>query len=194
MKKRVGLYLLLVIGPMFILNGCDKDDDDNDDNNNQTVLVLGQSYQGGKIAYILQSNDQGYDAKVQHGLIVSASDLGTLITWSNGSFITTGATGADIGTGNANTNKIVSSQGTGNYAARLCYDLVSGGYSDWYLPSSGELYQLYLNKSAIGMPDEEWWSSTEFSPEGATSIYFGNGSSLPTYKDFNTRVRAVRSF
>jgi hypothetical protein len=191
MKNRACFYLLLVLGSIFILtNSCKKDED----NENQKDLIVGQNYQGGIIAYVLVSGDPGYNLKVQHGLIVSPSDQGTSVVWYNGSFISTGATGQDIGTGNENTNKIVASQGAGNYAAKICYDLVSGGYSDWYLPSVGELQKLYLNKSAIGMPDEEWWSSTEFSEAGANSIYFGNGSTLPTTKDFNTRVRAVRSF
>jgi hypothetical protein len=55
-----------------------------------------------------------------------------------------------LGTGNANTNTVVSNQGAGNYAAKLCSDLVLGSYSDWYLPSKDELNKLFLNKTAIG--------------------------------------------
>jgi hypothetical protein len=46
--------------------------------------------------------------------------------------------GTVIGTGNTNTNLIVAVQGNGNYAAKICYDLVLNGYSDWFLPSRDE--------------------------------------------------------
>jgi hypothetical protein len=61
------------------------------------------------------------------------------IPWNNGDFVKTGATETAIGTGKANTQKIVDIQGNGSYAAKLCSDLTQGGYSDWFLPSKDEL-------------------------------------------------------
>jgi hypothetical protein len=158
-------------------------------------VLIGKDYQGGKIAYILQSGDPGYDANVAHGLIAAPSDQSAGIMWYNESYTTTGATETALGTGNTNTNTIVTNQGSGSYAAQLCADLVLEGYSDWYLPSKDELNKLYLNKVAVGgFASAVYWSSTEYNNNFAWVQYFGSG-----YQDYFSkynagRVRAVRSF
>ena len=39
------------------------------------IWKVGQNYKGGKIGYILQAGDPGYDANVPHGLIAAEADL-----------------------------------------------------------------------------------------------------------------------
>ena len=167
-----------------------------------TNLGIGDSYQGGKIAYILVTGDPGYDANVRHGLIAAPSDQGTA-AWGCGgdqgdgvlpSF--TGATHVAIGKGNQNTIDIMNGCATAGIAARLCGDLVLGGYSDWYLPSKDELNQLYLNRVAIGgFADYYYWSSTESDFFGAWSFLFSTGTAdYTTNKDNTFYVRAVRAF
>ena len=161
---------------------------------------IGEEYGGGVIFHLWKDN-----AGVEHGLIVALTDQSISQAWSN-------VTSAEIGTsaqsswdGLSNSNAIVGQAGHTSSAAKLCLDLVSGGQSDWYLPSIQELNMLWNNyytvarvlsqiSGAAQLSNSYYWSSSELNTSYAWSFGFGNGSSNNLVKYGSLYVRAVRAF
>ena len=161
------------------------------------ALAVGDAYQGGKIAYILQPADPGYVAGQTHGLIAAPADRATGLRWYNGTDVVTGATGTALGTGLANSDAIVAVQGApaAGYAAGWARAYRGGGYADWYLPSKDELNKLFLNQAAIGgFGPNYYWSSSEFDAGTAWTQAFDLSSQYAYAKNGPSYVRAVRSF
>jgi hypothetical protein len=68
-------------------------------------------------------------------------------------------------------------------------------YGDWFLPSKGELNQMYVNKTAIGgFASGGYWSSSESAADVAWVQGFDDGFQVNTTKAVTSYVRPVRAF
>jgi hypothetical protein len=125
--------------------------------------------------------------------------------WGGGFFGTrVDGTGTGIGKGKSNTEKIVAKYGNTepdgrktDYAAKLCSDLVYGGYDDWFLPSKDELNQMVINLDKIGGFSDyynTYWSSSEYSGINAWNQNFNGGGQYYHSKEYGYKVRPVRAF
>ena len=166
------------------------------------IRSIGDPYQGGIIAYLLQSDDKGYEASQQHGLIVALEDQGGMdVLWWNEVLgdVETKALGNLIGDGLSNTELIVSVQGEGVYAAKICmdYEIAENEvvYDDWFLPSKGELAEIYENIDELGEFKTTYWSSTEAERnQGAWRQNLFNSAQNVSKKYEPYSVRPIRSF
>jgi len=182
---------------------------------------IGDTYGGGKVAYIFQSGDSGYIENQEHGLIAAEADVNTTYqdAWDGDSYTGTyvwstsqfkisnntdyayqelATTGTAIGDGAGNTKKILAKYPVAIYpnsAAAVASEYRGGGFNDWFLPSKDELKQLYVSKSLVGgYVDFIYWSSSEMSPSVAWYHIFINGLQGDSIKSYFKRVRPVRVF
>jgi len=119
-------------------------------------------------------------------------------------------TDTGLGTGEANTEELVTVMGgnvypgstggtpTDSYAAKICANYAGEEYADWFLPSKDELNLMYLNLKVelIGeLSDNYYWSSSESTASNAWAQDFGNGYQDSVYLRSGTfSIRPVRSF
>ena len=165
-------------------------------------LKIGSFYQGGYVFYLDESG--------KHGFVCSDKDLGNAI-WGNEIEI---ATNKELGTGKENSQAILNEASTvmGGFfgltrkplltAARLCLELNSNGYNDWFLPSLEELKLMCINLHVpvlVSFKGGEYWTSSSNAYDYADSIFFYfriSGSCIASRKNKTNElsVRAIREF
>ena len=71
----------------------------------------------------------------------------------------------------------------------------AGGQTDWFLPSKGELVEMYAKRAIIpGMQADPYWSSSK-SGNGSWIVDFRDGQRVPNASRLNeARVRPIRAF
>lgn len=121
-------------------------------------------------------------------------------TWVAENYISVDVKGAGrtaIGSGWANTLEIIGQGNTdpATSAAAHADAYERGGYSDWYLPSKDEVFELWQYLSDTGaLPGRDFWSSTEYVLNSAWTQHAGNGPQYRRMKSNVIHVRPVRAF
>lgn len=141
---------------------------------------------GGTVFYVSETAINAADGIGTGGLYLEAAPSTfskTTFTWctgfTNSNTTTIGGTSTAIGTGAINT-KIVSSRCSGG-AVYEAANLTLGGKSDWFLPSAGELLQMYNQRSILGFgpgttaANYLYWGSNETANWVAASLVPANG-------------------
>jgi len=153
-----------------------------------TGFGIGSFHSGGIVFFL--------DSTGEHGLVCATSDQGSF-PW--GCYGTNIGTSTSIGTGQINSNLILSQCSNRPIAASVCDDLILNGYSDWYLPSKDELDILYTNlrnHPVAGFGNSGWyWSSSQTYSLAAWFLFLDLGIMYGSGGKFNPgTVRAIRSF
>jgi len=131
-------------------------------------------------------------------------------TWSGGTADPTASfgcnstnisgTSSSVGTGAENTRLINAGCATAGIASKLAADSSAEGFTDWFMPSIGELNLIRSNlklNSLSNLNGTDYWSSTQDATNPSTSAqyqYFTGGSFGPTDKNNNLSVRPIRAF
>ena len=88
----------------------------------------------------------------------------------------------------------VCTSGAANLADAYTRTVSGVVYGDWFLPSKGELNQMYGNRVAIGgFSSDTYWSSSEYDGNFAWSQCFNDGFQCRNYKSATLYVRPVRA-
>ena len=172
--------------------------------NGATACAVGLQGPGGGIVFMTPStagNTSGLFYEAAPSTWSSPSGGDPTKAWCDNSTGVLGVLSAVVSTGamdGANKTAVmlgVCTSGAANLADEYSATVNGVVYGDWFLPSKGELNQMYANKTAIGgFVSDSYWSSSEITAGGAWTQYFAVGSQNLLNKAGAHYVRPVRAF
>ena len=154
--------------------------------------VVGNFYGGGYVFYV--------DTSGSHGLIIAPTDQPAVPFGCQGTLL--GDTAKIIGSGQANTALILANCHSTATSAYVCDTLNLNGYSDWFLPSYGEIAEAGRVFGPVGianMNNRQFHCSTELNATAQWQLVVGPLPSSGTFSGGNARTdvrntRAIRRF
>jgi len=156
------------------------------------VPTVGEEYQGGKVIYFFKEGDIGYVPGEVHGMILADLFIENASWGCSG--VTMGTSTA-VGSGPANTKAILAGCPEIGIAARLVDDLEFNGFSDWYLPSIGDLERIVvLPFRDIYSGGYYYGTSSEFNSNAVYMYDYLSWFSLTYPKTGNLTHLAFRNF
>ncbi len=138
----------------------------------------------------------GWHPRTRVQLFIPATDQGTTSAWKTSVGANDIATDSVIN-GQDNTSQVPNSATFP--AFKLCKDLSTGGYTDWYLPSQVEMYYIWVMRGAIeaagnitNFQNSSYWTSTEYDNSSGWITGLSLGTQLNSNKTLTYRVRCMR--
>lgn len=160
--------------------------------------LYGKTYKGG-IVFFVNTDPSKYPNFTGDGMVTTDADYGNFDQWGCGG-VETGATGAAVGDGPANTQKIIDKMCSDpSKSATICDELVLEGFDDWFLPSIAEMDLMYENLHAKGHSNflrniRRFQSSTEADADHFRLRMFYIDSTVNMVKFSGDDIRPARIF
>ncbi len=167
------------------------------------LYSIGESYGGGVVFH------QWKDAKgVEHGLVVNLHHLNFSPSISNNPAPAPKKAAPTANWTGLNPPKADKKESENmSPAAKLCDELETGGFDDWYLPSIDELAILWRNREQVNIALAKikdahplllsgfYWSRTKYEGDDEWTFSFPNGNASGTRFHLNTYLlRAIRAY
>ena len=146
-------------------------------------------------AYYLEAAS-GYEYSLWQAGTVNNTFIDGITTWATNVEREAGLA-ASIGVGRKDTQTIVNSTAFAvltDTVAQKCASKNLNGFTDWFLPSLGELDEMYKVAGVIGMQTLLYWSSSQYNSNNAWMRNFSNGGYDIISKRESSRAHAVRAF
>lgn len=202
-KASSSFTILAIIVCVFTLIACSNPVSEDRSAGSDGYSVGDTGPAGGVIIYAKSESSDGWQY-----LEASPSELSTnAVSWDGSavdgseSIVVTGLS-TDIGAGKENSDIMISAlaaEGLTNNAAAKCAAFTAGGYSDWFLPSKGEMQAMVSYSSQLGLKTAStnyYWTSNNSSSAAtlATSLRPYDGATQSYSKYLTRYVRPVRRF